>query len=457
MGLHKIRKGLDLPIGGRPAQQIGPAPAPARVALLAEDYVGMKPTMLVGVGDSVRRGQALFEDKKTPGVRYTAPAGGTVVGINRGDRRALQSVVIRLDTVELGGGDDCVRFEAHTGRHPRELSSGQVRDLLVESGLWTALRARPYGRVPPIDSRPSSVFVTAADSDPLAPDVDAVMAGREADFERGLEALAKAGEGVPVYVCKRHGSAVSARESGPIRIEEFRGPHPSGTAGLHIHLLDPVDRNKLVWHLGYQDTVAIGRLFASGTLPVERVVALAGPGVRNPRLVRTRLGASTSALTRRELVDGPVRVISGSVLAGRRAEGPVLGFLGRYDSQISALAEDNGRKLLGWLAPGFRTFSVMRLFASSFLPVSRYSFSTTTNGSVRAMVPVGAYEKVMPLDILPAPLLRSLLMPNPERAEELGALELIEEDLALCSFVSPEKAEFGQLLRGVLTTLEKEG
>ena len=457
MGLHKIRKGLDLPISGQPVQEISPGGSPPTVALLAEDYVGMKPTMFVAVGDSVRRGQALFEDKKTPGVRYTAPAGGTVAAVNRGDRRALQSVVIQLDSVELQGGHDCVGFEAHTGRHPSELTAGQVRALLVESGLWTALRARPYGRVPAVDSQPSSIFVTATDSEPLAPDVDAVVAGNEAHFDRGLDAIAKAGNGVPVYVCKRHGSSVSPRASGAIRVEEFRGPHPSGTAGLHIHLLDPVDRNKQVWHLDYQDTIAVGRLFSSGVLPVERVVGLGGPAFRSPRLVRTRLGASVDALTRRELADGAVRVISGSVLSGRHAEGPVLGYLGRYHSQISALPEDDTRRLLGWLAPGTRTFSVMRLFLSSWLPLNRYSFSTTTNGSVRAMVPVGTYEKVMAMDILPAPLLRSLLMPNPERAEELGALELIEEDLALCSFVSPEKAEFGPLLRDVLATLEKEG
>lgn len=457
MGLHRIRKGLDLPISGNPAQEIGAAPAPPMVALLADDYVGMKPTMFVGVGDSVRRGQALFEDKKTAGVRYTAPAGGTVVAINRGDRRALQSVVIQLDSLELQGGHDCVPFDAHTGRHPSELTSRQVRDLLVESGLWTALRARPYGRVPALDSEPSSIFVTATDTDPLAPDVDTVLAGNEAHFDRGIAALAKAGDGVPVYVCKHYGSSLTVRESGSIRVEEFRGPHPSGTAGLHIHLLDPVDRKKLVWHAGYQDVIAIGRLFATGSLPVERVVALAGPAVRRPRLLRTRLGASTETLTRHELEDGPARVISGSVLSGRSAEGPVFGFLGRYHNQVSALPEDNRRRLLGWLAPGVRTFSVMRLFLSSWLPVGRFSFSTTTNGSVRAMVPVGTYEKVMPMDILPAPLLRSLLMPNPERAEELGVLELIEEDLALCSFVSPEKAEFGRLLRNVLTTLEEEG
>ena len=457
MALHKIRKGLDLPIAGRPEQEISVAPAPARVALLAEDYVGMKPTMFVAAGDGVRRGQVLFEDKKTPGVRYTAPAGGTVTHVNRGDRRALQSVVVQLDSTELAGGDDCVPFDSFTGLHPAELDSERVRRLLVESGLWTALRARPFGRVPAIDAEPHSLFVTAADSNPLAPSVEVVVRGNEDHLARGVAALSKVAGTAPVYVCKGHGSEIPVPDGGNVRVEEFQGPHPSGTPGLHIHLLDPVHREKQVWHVDYQDTIAIGRLFASGKLATERVVSLAGPAVRRPRLLRTRLGAETAALTRRELADGPSRVISGSVLSGRKAEGAVFGYLGRYHSQVSVLREDDSRHLLGWLAPGHSTFSVLRLFLGKWLPGSKYSFTTAAHGSVRAMVPVGVYEKVLPMDLLPAPLLRSLLIANPERAEELGALELIEEDLALCSFVSPEKVEYGALLRGVLTTLEKEG
>ena len=457
MGVHKVRKGLDLPVQGAAVQEIGQAPMPGRVALLADDFVGMKPTMKVAVGDSVRRGQVLFEDKKTPGVRYTAPAGGTISQVNRGERRALQSVVLRLDSTELSGGDDCVAFESYTSLHPSELGGARVRQLLLESGLWTALRARPYGRVPAIDAKPHSLFVTAADTNPLAPSVDAVMRGSEEHFARGVAALGRLADEAPVYVCKTRGSAVTAPPGANVLLEEFEGPHPSGTAGLHIHLLDPVNRDKQVWHVDYQDAIAIGRLFGSGKLHVDRVISLAGPAVRRPRLLRTRLGASTEALTSRELNEGPTRIISGSVLSGRRAEGPVFGYLGRYHSQISALHEDERRRLLGWLAPGASTFSVLRVFLGKWLPGRKYSFTTTTNGSVRAMVPLGVYERVMPMDILPAPLLRSLLIANPERAEELGALELIEEDLALCSFVSPEKAEFGALLREVLTTLEKEG
>ena len=457
MGVHKIKKGLDLPIEGEPVQEIELAPTPNRIALLADDYPGMRPTTHVAVGDSVRRGQVLFEDKKTVGVLYTAPASGEIVSINRGERRALQSVVLKLDTEELSGGEDCKSFESYSGRHPSELNAQQIRDLLVESGLWTALRMRPYGKVPAIDSVPHSVFITAIDSQPLAPSVEVVIEGRENDFLRGVTALSKIAAPAKTYICKAIKSNIAIPESSNIRVEEFGGPHPSGTAGLHIHVLDPVDRNKIVWHVDYQDTMAIGKLFATGKLPVNRVISLAGPAVLRPRLLHTRIGASTQSLTNRELDDGEVRVLSGSVIAGRQASGEIFGYLGRYHSQVSVLREDSERRFLAWMSPGFNIYSVLNLFFSKLLPGKKFAFTTSANGSCRAMVPVGIYERILPMSILPAPLLRALLQSNVERAEQLGALELIEEDLALCSFVSPEKASFGLLLRDVLIVLEKEG
>ena len=457
MGLHKIDKGLDLPITGEPQQTIDSGAAPSHAALLAADYVGMKPTMLVSVGDDVRRGQPVFEDKKTPGVIYTAPAGGRVAAINRGERRAFQSLVIELDRSELAGGRDSVAFDAYSGKHPAELSGGAVRNLLVESGLWTAFRTRPFGKVPEIAAKPHSIFVTAIDTNPLAPSVDVALRGREEYFAQGLAAVGKVAEPAVVYVCKAPGSAVGAPAEGNFSEETFSGPHPSGTAGVHIHLLDPVDLNKQVWHVDYQDVIAIGRLFAAGALDVERIVSLAGPAVERPRLLRTRLGASTASLTNRELKNGEARIVSGSVLSGRTAAGDVFGYLGRYHSQISVLAEARGRDFLGWLSPGAGAYSITNVFLSKLMPGKKFDFTTSANGSLRAMTPIGLYEKVMPMDILPAPLLRALLVADEERAQELGALELCEEDVALCSFVSPGKADYGPLLRQVLTKIEKEG
>jgi Na+-transporting NADH:ubiquinone oxidoreductase subunit A len=456
MGRHKIPRGLDLPIAGEPAQRVEAGRPVRRVALLAEDYAGMRPTMYVSAGDEVRRGQLLFEDKKTPGVRYTAPAAGRIAAVHRGERRALQSLVIELSEAELAGTGDAVSFQSHTGKPVASLASSEVRDLLVESGLWTALRRRPFSKVPPIGETPQALFVTAVDSHPLAPKPSIALAGREEDFQKGLDVLARLTEG-PLYLCKAAGEAVPQPANARWRVEEFEGPHPAGTPGVHIHWLEPVSRRKTVWYIGYQDVAAVGRLFAAGEIEVSRVISLAGPSVKSPRLLKTRLGAAVDDLVAGELSDGEHRPISGSVLSGRMASGEIFGYLGRYHNQISVVPEGRHREFLGWLAPGFGLYSTVNAFASRLLPGKRFRFSTSTNGSDRAMVPIGMYERVMPLDILPTFLLRALLIGDIEQAERLGCLELDEEDLSLCTFVCPGKADYGPLLRQVLTMIEKEG
>ena len=454
--LHRNTKGLDLPIAGEPEHRIETASPVHQVALLAADYPGMRPTMHVRVGDEVRRGQLLFEDKKTSGVRYTSPGSGRVTAIHRGERRVFQSLVIQLDASELSGRADSVGFSAYTGRHPGSLTGTAVQELLLESGLWTALRARPFGRVANPVETPRSIFVTATDSNPHAPPARLALEGKEASFERGLRAVAKLTQG-PVFICESPASGFPVPSDSQFHREEFRGPHPSGTVGFHIHTLDPVDRNRLVWHLNFQDVVEIGGLFSDGQLHPERIISLAGPSVRQPRLLRTRLGASTSDLTQGELTDGESRIISGSVLSGRTASGEAFGFLGRYHQQISALPENRSREFLGWLSPGVSRYSTINTYLSRLLPGRKFRFTTSTNGSHRAMVPIGMYERIFPFDILPTFVLRALLAGDTEKAVELGCLELDEEDLALCSFVCPGKVEYGPLLRQVLTTIEKEG
>lgn len=459
MRLHKIKRGLRLPIVGEPNQEIEAARSPRRVALLGADYIGMRPTMHVKVGDSVKRGQLLFEDKKMPGIRFTSPAAGRVAAINRGEKRAFQSVVIELSRTEIEGGTGSAD-ETSYGSFSRKALAGltmeDVRNLLIESGAWTALRARPYSRVANPQDRPHSIFVTVADSNPLAPKVSVVLAGREADFKRGLAVIAKLTSG-PVFVCTDAETVVELPDGDQFRHEGFQGPHPAGTVGVHIHTLDPVDRNKVVWHVGYQDVIAIGHLFESGRLDVERVVSLAGPIVTRPRLLRTRLGASTDDLVADEVPAGDNRIISGSVLSGHQAEGPVLGYLGRYSNQVSVVREDRQRELFGWLSPGFDRYSTIGIYLSYLMPRKKFAFSTTTHGSVRNIVPIGTYEKVMSMDLMPTQLLKSLLMRDIETAERLGCLELDEEDLALCTFVCPGKNDYGSYLRDVLTTIEKEG
>jgi len=460
MATHKIKRGLDLPITGEPNQTIHNARNVSRVALVAADYVGMKPTMFVKVGDEVKRGQALFEDKKSPGTMYTAPAAGTVAAIHRGEKRALQSVVIDLSDAErkgTAGDDDRMAFEHYEGKAIPALSRDDVRALLVESGLWTAFRTRPFSKVPHVESTPDAIFITAIDTEPLAPSPETIVAEHKDAFQDGLAALAKLREGY-IYLCVRPGSPISAGPYSGVSVEEFAGPHPAGTPGLHIHTLRPVNREKTAWHIGYQDVIRIGHLVNTGELMVDHIVALAGPVVGEPRLLRTRIGASTDELVKDELTEDDVRVLSGSVLSGRKATGEVHGYLGRYHRQIACLKEGREREFLGWLAPGSDNFSVTNVFTSALeRGKKKFAFTTSTQGSERPMVPIGLYEKVMPMDLMPTFLLRKLVIGDVESAERLGCLELDEEDLALCTFVCPGKYEYGPYLRRILTEIEQEG
>jgi Na+-transporting NADH:ubiquinone oxidoreductase subunit A len=459
MAVHVVKKGLDIPIKGAPQQRVESAPAVAKVAILAHDYPFMKPRMHIQVGDQVKRGQLLFEDRKTDGVRFTAPGAGTVTAINRGARRALQSVVIDLTASERRGkaaDSDYQSFANFSGRGVGELRREEARGLLVESGLWTAIRQRPFSKVPSPDSDCHSLFVTAIDTNPLSPDPDVVLADRQDDFQRGLRVLSALTDG-PVYLCRAPGSKIEPGDAPRVRVEEFAGGHPAGLVGTHIHLLDPVHREKAVWYVGYQDVAAIGELFENGKLPISRTIALCGPLVMRPRLIQTRLGASVEELIDEELYFGEKRVVSGSVLYGQRARGSVFGYLGRYDSQLSCLAEDRRRRFLGLMTPGWDLFSTTRAYLSGFRSrTTKYDFTTSARGSHRAMVPIGLFERVMPLDVMPTFLLRALLMDDLERAEALGCLELDEEDLALCSFVSPGKEDYGPHLRRNLFEIWKE-
>ncbi len=441
------RKGLDLPITGQPTDEIFDAPASSQVALLGPDYIGLRPRMLVNAGDCVKLGQPVFEDRTVPGVTFTAPAAGEVVGVNRGAKRVFQSLVIRVD------GNDAVDFASYSP------DAGDSRDgavaLLVESGLWTAFRTRPFSRTPDPTTKPKSIFVTAIDSHPLAPNSETIISGREADFERGLKVLGKLTDG-PVHLCVRKGSSINAGKSGAA-CHQFAGKHPCGTVGYHIHVLDPVYREKTVWHIGYQDVLRIGHLFATGELDVSQVVSLAGPMVKKPRLLRTRIGAATGPLCDGELEAGEARIISGSVLTGQRAMGEAFGYLGRFARQISVIAEGRQREMLGWTVPGFNKFSTVPAFLSSLIPGKKFAMTTSTNGSRRAMVPIGMYERVMPMDLMPTHLLRAIQVGDTEWAEELGVLELDEEDVSLCTFVCPSKIDYGPALRRTLDQIQKEG
>ncbi|WP_293746089.1 Na(+)-translocating NADH-quinone reductase subunit A [uncultured Paraglaciecola sp.] len=444
----KITKGLDLPIQGAPQQTIQDGNSVTRVAILGEEYIGMRPTMHAQVGDKVKKGQILFEDKKNPGVKFTAPAAGNVVEVNRGAKRVLQSVVIQLE------GDESEEFAKYSNSELASLDAAKVQENLVNSGMWTAFRTRPYSKSPALDSKPNSIFVSVMDTNPLAADPQLIIAERNEDFVNGLQVISRLTEG-KVFVSKAPGADI-ATGNVSVEVNEFAGIHPAGLVGTHIHHLDAVGQSKKVWHVGYQDVLAIGSLFTTGELDNRKVVSIGGPEAKNPRLIRTLMGADIAELTASEANDGDMRMLSGSVLQGNHAHG-VHGFLGRFHNQVTILREGREKELFGWIKPGVNQHSVTRAYFGHLSPKKLFGMTTTTNGSDRSMVPIGNYERIMPLDILPTLLLRDMISGDTDGAQSLGCLELDEEDLALCTYVCPGKYNYGPILRDCLEQIEKEG
>lgn len=451
--LIQINKGLDIPVPGIPEQKIEPGPISPTSALVLREYHNLKPRLNVAVGDTVVRGQALVEHKVLPGVCYTSPASGVVQAIHRGARRQLLSIVIVTE------GQYSKQFAVFQFGQLATLSRERVRAILLESGLWPLLRTRPYSDTPRPNSVPHSIFVTAIDTRPLAPDPQIII-GKDTEqarfFEAGLHLLSRLGDGA-VYVCVSQDSQITVPDTPPFQRVEFSGPHPAGLVGTHIHFLDPVHGDKIVWTIGYQDVIAIGELFLTGSYPVQRVIALAGPAVHRPRLLRVPLGTPLSEISSGEVAEGAVRVIAGSPLDGV-APPPETAYLGMTDLQLSVLYEQQETAFLAWLRPGLKLFSATRAFIPRWMRRNpELSFTCMQNGSPRAMVPIGIYERVFPLELLPTQLLKSLLVLDTDVLQELGGLELDEEDLALCSYVCPSKHEFGSLLRASLDKIREEG
>ncbi len=447
MQTFKLKKGLELPVQGAPDQTIQPGPEFSTVGVLGSDYLGLKPRMLVQEGDEVQRGTPLFCHKDVPDAMMVAPLTGKVVAINRGARRVLQSVVIEVSDANDTGVDFLATGDAE--------SAEGITAKLCASGLWTAFRTRPYSKMPQPGTKPSAIFVTAMDSEPLAGDAAVIIKDAGEAFAEGLKAVAKLTDG-KTYLCQRDGDTLPGADVAGVEPAAFSGPHPAGLAGTHIHFLEPLAGEKLVWSIGYQDIIAIGRLMQTGHLDPNVVVALSGPGARQPRLIRTVMGASTDDLTSDEVnIEGTARIISGSILSGKLADGPTA-FLGRFARQVSIIREDPDQIPMGWIRPMPSKYAVQPVLGSAFAK-KLFAFTSNLNGGRRAMVPTGTFEELMPQDYLPTQLLRALLVMDTDTAQALGALELDEEDLGLVGFACPAKYEYGLALRDCLTKIEKEG
>ena len=445
-----IKNGLNLPIVGSPLNLIDESKRSTWLAIIGDDYKGMKPQMLVEVGNKVEIGQKLFEDKKRPGVFITSPGAGEIININRGEKRKFLSL-----TIKLASQEQSVSFKPIMTKPSNLMNEEEIKKVLLESGLWTALRTRPFDKTPYVGTRPAAIFIKAMDTNPLSFDPEIIIKKYEANFYDGINILAKLTSG-KVYVCVKKNSSIKSAQP-QVSVEEFSGPHPAGNPGTHIHYLDPVSENKTVWHIDYQDVIAIAKLFSDGKLWTTRYVALSGPHALNPRIIKTRLGTSIDDLLSGEVKSpSETRVVSGSVLNGT-GYFKEKAYLGRFHHQITLLSEGNKRELFGWAMPGLHKFSITNVFLSKLLLKNNFALNTSVNGQHRNIVPVGSYERVVPGDFLATNLLKSIMAKEIDDSINLGCLELAEEDLALCTYVCPSKTDFGKNLRELLDVIEKEG
>ena len=432
----KISKGLDLPISGLPSMEITDEPMVSNVALMSNDFIGMKPTMLVKEGDHVKLGEKIFEDKKNTGVFYTSPAGGVVKSINRGEKRKFLSMEI-----EISKNEDYVQFD----------TDKDLKSLLINSGLWNAFRTRPFNRTPNINSLPSSIFINCCDSNPLSADPYFIIKEDQENFDLALNIFTDFFE-CPIHLCHQNDNFISNIPN--INYHQFSGPHPSGLSSTHISEIDPVNINRTVWTINYQDIISIGYLLHKSKLRTHKIISLAGPSVFDPSLIKARISGQIDQIVAGK-IKSQSRLISGSVLHGHEGSG-VMNYLGYYDSQISVIPDEVNDIFLNWLMPGSKLHSKLNVFLSSFKKPTSFIFNTSISGGNRAIVPISSYEEVIPMDILATQLLKALVVSDREMAIDLGMLELVPEDLALCSYVCPSKYDYSSILLDNLNQIYQE-
>ena len=432
-----IKKGLDLPISGSPSKKITDTPIISTVAILSNDFVGMKPTLIKREGDTVKAGEIILEDKKNPGVFYTSPAGGVIASVNRGDKRRFLSIEI-----DIGKNEEFVEFE---------VDKTNLKELIIKSGLWPAFRTRPFNRTPSIESQPNAVFINACDSSPLSIDPYEIITHDEDNFEKGLETIKKIFD-CDINLVYQNDNFNTCLDG--INYHQFIGPHPAGLSGTHISQIYPVSMDRIAWTINFQDLISIGYLINNKKIRTNKLIALAGPSVYEPSLLITRMGANLDELTAGKISD-KCRIVSGSVINGHESEG-VMKYLGFYDSLVSVIPDEGNDVFLNWLMPGSNLHSKLNVFTSSMVKPSKYKFNTSINGGDRAIVPVPSYEEVIPQNILVTQLLKALVVSDIEMAVDLGMLELVDEDLALCSYVCPSKYDYSSILMDNLNTLYLE-
>lgn len=443
----RLKRGYNIPIKGEPEKIISGESNPIRYGVKPVDFPGLTPKLEVKPGAMIKAGSPLFHDKKAPGIRFTSPVSGTVISVERGERRRILEVVIEKsgnDHIDFGKAD------------PSSLSREQVTDKLLLSGLWPAVRQRPYHIIAKPGDTPKSIFISGLDTAPLAPDYDFIMDNSpEQLFRTGISAIKKLTDGKVHLVLKKDKTKKQEKYNiDGVEISYISGPHPAGNVGIQIHHLDPVNKGEVVWYINFQDVFAIGNLFEEGVYKPERIIALTGSEVINPRYYRGLSGCSVAPMIRDNIKSWNLRYISGNVLTGTKINAD--GYLGYYDSQVTVIPEGDHYEFFGWLMPGADKLSFSKTFLSGILPKKKFEPDTNFHGGERAFVVTGQYEKVLPMDIYPMFLLKAIIAGDVDQMENLGIYEVAEEDFALCEFICPSKIEIQSVIREGIDLMIKE-
>lgn len=446
----KIRRGLNIPLLGSAERILQKPPGAPEYAVKPTDFHGLVPKMMVEEGTRVKAGSPLFFDKYNPDVVFTSPVSGVYRQLVRGAKRRILEVRIEPDRE-----NDYVDFGAG---QPSSMSRDQITKKLLQSGLWPVIRQRPYSVIANTNDKPRAIFISGFKTVPLAPDLDFFVYNQENEFQLGLDVLGRLTDGdVHLSIHAKETGSKAFLEATGVRIHRFTGPHPAGNVGIQIHHIRPVNKGEVVWYVDVQDVIAIGRLFSKGIYDAQKIVALTGSEVLKPRYYKILRGAQITAFTGnniREEEDTRLRYISGDVLSGEKITPD--GFIGFYDDQLTVIPEGDKPELLGWLIPKINKFSVSRTFFSFMMPWKKYRLNTNIRSGERPFVITGLYEKVLPMDILPMQLIKSVMINDIDLMEKLGIYEVAPEDFALCEFVCPSKIEMQSIIREGLDNIRKE-
>ena len=438
--LIKLRKGLDVNLKGKAALETVSVKCPGEYALVPDDFTGMKPKVVVNEGDTVLAGDALFVDKKHPEVKFVSPVSGTVTLVERGDRRKLLSVRVKSD-----GKQQSREFDV----------KGDIKAVLMESGMFAFFRQRPYDVVANPEDKPKAIFVSAFNSMPLSQDFSYVVKGQEEEFKAGIKALsaiAKVNLGINVAQSKTFLNDVPNCE-----VTVFDGPAPAGNVGVQINHVDPINKGEVVWTIGAEEVIFVGRLMKTGRVDLTRTIAVAGSEVKNPAYATIKVGQKLDTLLQGQISDeASLRIINGNVMTGIKTSKD--GYLAAHATEVNVIPEgDHADEFMGWIMPRFNTFSTHRSYLSwLFGKKKEYVFDARVKGGERHMIMSGEYDKVFPMDIFAGYLIKAIITGDIDRQEALGIYEVAPEDFAIAEFVDSSKLELQRIVREGLDILRKE-